>query len=300
MQSFCSRAILIQKKNKLVIMQQLDEKAGIQAWQNCFLPVNVWEPCKLDSIVNPLWTRELNGTRAFLAASCASTMDLAWKLADEGRFPQMSWAAAVIQTCGRGQCGRAWDSPAGNMYATIRLPDDIKKARLMLPLMVALVIADELNARSIHAQIKWPNDILLGQKKVGGILIEERQGKVMAGIGLNIAGLQETGQCGASYRLPAASLSQFGCLDDAPKIWQNLTGQFTDHLPGLMAKPQAIKDRVEQVLAFKDDDVILEQGNGESSLVRILGISTSGGLIILSPKGEETVWSGRIIPRCLI
>ena len=95
------------------------------------------------------------------------------------------------QTNGRGRFGRPWLSPHGqNLYLTI-----VEKIRPPLQLIhysqaTALAIAKALQAYTITAQIKWPNDLLVDGKKICGILVEEAsKGKdswVIVGIGLNV------------------------------------------------------------------------------------------------------------------
>lgn len=95
------------------------------------------------------------------------------------------------QTRGRGRMGRKWLSPEGNMAISIILYPDVS----FLPFLV--IIASVAVARSIEkvtglkTMIKWPNDILIGSKKVGGILIESEVKKkrvlyAIVGIGINI------------------------------------------------------------------------------------------------------------------
>jgi BirA family biotin operon repressor/biotin-[acetyl-CoA-carboxylase] ligase len=227
-------------------------------------------------------------------------MELARTLADDGRFPEMSWAAAAIQTRGRGQSGRKWDSARGNLFATIRLPRRAAGAGTILPLALGRIIADELKNHMPAPQIKWPNDILMGGKKAGGILVEERQCIIMAGIGLNVEAVPETENHPGGYRLPACSLKEFGCRADAIELWRSLVSAFEQNLMPILASPDDLKHRLEQALAFKDEGVILENGNGESRLVRILGLDNAGRLIVETPRGKEAIHSGRIIPRVMI
>ncbi len=95
------------------------------------------------------------------------------------------------QTAGRGRNERSWSSPAGKgIYATtllMRPPADLG----LIPLEVASALVVYLrNAFGIEARIKWPNDILVGGKKIAGILIEariqEERAFVLIGTGINV------------------------------------------------------------------------------------------------------------------
>ncbi|GAO38959.1 biotin--[acetyl-CoA carboxylase] ligase [Sphingomonas changbaiensis NBRC 104936] len=98
------------------------------------------------------------------------------------------WLRAVEQTAGRGRQGRAWSSPPGNLYAStiVRLrPGDPNPATLA---MVAAVALDEvLRAYGAEPIIKWPNDLLIGDAKLTGILLERSGDGVVVGIGVNLA-----------------------------------------------------------------------------------------------------------------
>lgn len=98
------------------------------------------------------------------------------------------WLRAVEQTAGKGRQGRAWVSPPGNLYAStlVRLrPGDPNPATLA---MVAAVALDEvLRAYGTEPVIKWPNDLLIGDAKLTGILLERSGDAVVVGIGVNLA-----------------------------------------------------------------------------------------------------------------
>lgn len=122
-----------------------------------------------------------------------STMDEAFRLGMEGAV-EGTVVCAESQTKGRGRLGRRWISPRGKgMYFSIILRPPFAPAQMaQLTLMTAVALAEALEAvADVKAQIKWPNDVLLSNKKVAGILTELRaevdQVKfVVIGIGLNI------------------------------------------------------------------------------------------------------------------
>jgi len=109
---------------------------------------------------------------------------------------------AEQQTAGRGRGARRWHSPAGgNVYLSLGwrfrpAPRDLSA----LPLAVAVAVAEALSAAGLEgAGIKWPNDILVGGRKLAGILVESQvEGgsgvRVIAGIGLNVRMPGATGE----------------------------------------------------------------------------------------------------------
>lgn len=105
---------------------------------------------------------------------------------------------AEVQTAGRGRAGRSWlAEPHASLTFSLAWPffrRDIS-GLLGLPLAVGVAVADTLAGFGVAASLKWPNDVQLGQAKLGGILIETgsvqragyRQPWAVIGIGLNIA-----------------------------------------------------------------------------------------------------------------
>ena len=87
----------------------------------------------------------------------------------------LSVVSALSQTAGRGQRGNTWTSNAGeNLMFSIVLKTPVLMAEdhFALNEIAALSVADFLSTYGIKAEIKWPNDIYVGEKKICGILIE--------------------------------------------------------------------------------------------------------------------------------
>jgi BirA family transcriptional regulator, biotin operon repressor / biotin---[acetyl-CoA-carboxylase] ligase len=122
------------------------------------------------------------------------------------------WITAARQTAGRGRRGNAWVSEPGNLYASLLLTDAALAAHLPeLCFVVALAVRDAVCAAtqlSARLKLKWPNDLLLDDAKLAGILIEAESvgGKTItaAGIGVNCVHYP----VGLAY--PATSLSAYG------------------------------------------------------------------------------------------
>ncbi|MEM9782242.1 MAG: biotin--[acetyl-CoA-carboxylase] ligase [Pseudomonadota bacterium] len=110
-----------------------------------------------------------------------------------GRGPL--WITAVAQTAGRGRAGRGWSMPAGNLAATYLSAPALPPAKAaQCGFVAALAVGHVLEALCPHTpwQVKWPNDVLLGGRKVAGILLETsgagaaRIDWLAIGIGLNL------------------------------------------------------------------------------------------------------------------
>jgi BirA family biotin operon repressor/biotin-[acetyl-CoA-carboxylase] ligase len=144
----------------------------------------------LPAIERQLTTR-LVGRRLIYLTSTGSTMDVA-RLEAESGGADGTIVIAEEQTAGRGRFGRNWVSPGGkNLYFTLLLRPE---ARLMRPLSIVapLAICRAIEgATALTPSIKWPNDVLLGGRKVSGVLIEsETEGGsakfALVGIGVNV------------------------------------------------------------------------------------------------------------------
>ena len=108
--------------------------------------------------------------------------------------PHGSAYLADEQRAGRGRGGNAWHSTAGEgLYVSVLLRPEIPAGRLpLLPLAAGLAAADAVRAISgLTADLRWPNDILIGPRKAGGILVEAKtEGRTVSyaviGIGINV------------------------------------------------------------------------------------------------------------------
>jgi BirA family transcriptional regulator, biotin operon repressor / biotin---[acetyl-CoA-carboxylase] ligase len=107
-------------------------------------------------------------------------------LAREGA-PEGAWLRAERQTGGRGRLGRQWDSPVGNLYAStiVRLSQS-DPMPATLALVAGLAAHDAISAH-VTATLKWPNDVLIEDRKVSGILLERADDAVVIGFGVNLA-----------------------------------------------------------------------------------------------------------------
>ena len=111
-----------------------------------------------------------------------STSDRAKQLA-AGGAPHGTLVTAAEQTAGHGRQGRTWSAPAGE---ALLMSVVLRNWPELLPLACAVAVAETIGA---EARIKWPNDVLVEDRKVAGILVEGRahEGWAVLGIGVNVA-----------------------------------------------------------------------------------------------------------------
>jgi BirA family biotin operon repressor/biotin-[acetyl-CoA-carboxylase] ligase len=129
-------------------------------------------------------------------ASVTSTMDVASDAVQSGAAEGLV-VLADEQTAGRGRRGRTWSSPpGGGLYLSIvlRPPDDARGSIVVATITLAAGVAVReaiLHATGLAADLKWPNDLLVGRRKVAGILAEgaaigSALQTVVLGIGINV------------------------------------------------------------------------------------------------------------------
>jgi BirA family transcriptional regulator, biotin operon repressor / biotin---[acetyl-CoA-carboxylase] ligase len=130
------------------------------------------------------------GQRVVYFPTLESTMDAARKEAQWGA-PAGTVIIAEEQTAGRGRLQRTWISPVGALAVSVILRPNIQLLPRMLMLSALAVVHSIEKVTGLKASLKWPNDILIGRKKVAGILIEndirrQRLISCIIGIGINV------------------------------------------------------------------------------------------------------------------
>ena len=120
-----------------------------------------------------------------------STQELAKKLATKGS-KEGTLVIAETQTAGKGRRNRNWLSPEGGIYLSIILRPEVSPSRAqIMALLAGLAAANTIRKLyDLKAELKWPNDILVNDRKVGGVLIEiaaepDLINWLVVGIGLN-------------------------------------------------------------------------------------------------------------------
>jgi BirA family biotin operon repressor/biotin-[acetyl-CoA-carboxylase] ligase len=152
----------------------------------------IGEPLRLQDVQDNLTTRRL-GHRLHYFSEIDSTNSYARQLARQGAV-EGEVIVAEAQTHGRGRSGRTWESPPFlNLYCSILLRPKLPPVNApQLTLMAAVALTETVGAFiADDAAIKWPNDILVGGKKLAGILTEsschaDQIDFVILGIGVNL------------------------------------------------------------------------------------------------------------------
>jgi BirA family transcriptional regulator, biotin operon repressor / biotin---[acetyl-CoA-carboxylase] ligase len=156
-------------------------------------------------VVRPLLRGSL-GEPYIYADETPSTQDLL----TAGELPHGAVAVTEHQTAGRGRSGRRWDdAPSTALLFSVLLRPPGGAVLPQLSLVAGLAVARAIEQESGGcALVKWPNDVLLGGRKVAGILLEASGTRVVCGIGINVN--QKAADLPAPTRVPATSLRLAG------------------------------------------------------------------------------------------
>jgi BirA family biotin operon repressor/biotin-[acetyl-CoA-carboxylase] ligase len=110
----------------------------------------------------------------------------------------------------------------GNLHAAWRWPLIEAPGDDLVPLGVGVAVARALGRFGVPATVKWPNDILLGQRKLGGLLVERYQDFVFVGLGLNLGTAPDLKQLDPDAAIPPTCLAEHGLAFDLGSFWDEL------------------------------------------------------------------------------
>jgi len=222
--------------------------------------------------------------------SIGSTNDeaLAWATSGAG---DMSLVVADEQTLGRGRYDRPWITPPATALAVSIILRPTWEERSHLSRIVglaALAVSDALQTRGLNPEIKWPNDILLNMRKVGGILIElvwsgENIECIVIGIGVNVG----KGAVPSTdiLRFPAISLEHMlGEPIEREPLLHDILANFIALRPHLAT--DSLIASWEKKLAYNGRQVQVDMGGEQSVSGKVVGLESDGSLRIRDEHGK--------------
>jgi BirA family biotin operon repressor/biotin-[acetyl-CoA-carboxylase] ligase len=260
-------------------------------------------PLRAGPLRRALLTRGSLWSELDVVASTASTnAALARRAATDGRSGVV--LLAEHQTAGRGRLDRTWEVPprAGLTLSALVRPYDVPVSRWpWIPLLAGLAVAAALNSTAhVAATLKWPNDVVIGERKVAGVLVERVEAgpyppAAVIGIGLNVSATAEElpVTTATSLRLEGADTTDrsvlaravLRALEGLLGTWQRSGGDAAQGL--LTAYAQACSTIGRRV-------VVAVPGGGE---VRgeALGVDASGRLVVSTTEGTRVFGAGDVV-----
>lgn len=203
---------------------------------------------------------------------------------------QPTWIMASRQSAARGRRGRAWDSPAGNFAASLAMrPGDGPAAMARRSFVAALALHDALTGLgAADLSLKWPNDVLLRDRKLAGILLESpAPGLLILGIGLNLA------------HVPAAATLEPGAVSPIALREVGVTVAPEEFLDALAPAYAAREAQFRQAFAATRADWLARAARlgqtvtarlpGEAVTGRFEDVDAEGCLILATPDGRRRI-----------
>ncbi len=243
-------------------------------------------------ILNRLSSSSIFSKNIILHKRVDSTNLLAKEMASRGA-PEGTVVLAEEQTAGRGRLERQWLSPGYvNLLFSILLRPSLPVDQVfVLTMTLAIAAVDGVEALcGLNALIKWPNDLYIGDRKLGGILTEfsTRGGKieyVILGLGLNVNWNPGEGE---DIIYPATSIfAESGARVSRNELLVTILKGFEDHYRQLLSgRIEALHERWNRLSMVMGKEVRIHSREGDIRGLA-LRIDPSGALIIRDEKGEE-------------
>jgi BirA family biotin operon repressor/biotin-[acetyl-CoA-carboxylase] ligase len=210
-----------------------------------------------------------------------STNNYAAKLISEGKIQNGSVIMADFQTNGRGQRGNTWQSVSSEnlMFSLVFQPIGITPdQQIRLSWYTAVIWIKCLHRFSIAAQIKWPNDIFVGENKLGGILIEQQiLGNTIAwsivGCGMNVNAHPELKNTSSIFEQTQVHFKPRTLLNEFLEL-------FNGHLDLLYSNHDKLKADFEAELWGKYTIQQFEDVKGQLWKAKIMGVDALGRLVL--------------------
>jgi len=230
------------------------------------------------------------GQKLIYVPECHSTNSLLNDLNDSSRLPEGTVLITDRQTAGRGQRGNTWDTAPGKnlTFSVLLCPSFLNvQDQFRLNMAVSLAIIGSLRFFVPEIKLKWPNDIFVDERKIGGILIENQiQGTFLSnsivGIGLNINQEEFSLATATSIYRISGQLTDLNMMFQ--RLIESLEGEYLDLRTGRAAQ---LKSRYLKSL-YKFNEAHRFESSGENFTGSIFDVDDSGRLCV------ETIGGSRV------
>ncbi len=260
-------------------------------------------PLRADELRRALVTADTTWTDVTVVDESPSTNA---DLADRARSTDDDGVVLIAehQTAGRGRLDRFWSAPArsGLTLSVLLRPYDVEVSRWpWIPLMAGLVVAATVRqATNVEAGVKWPNDVVVGDHKLAGILVEraETSGRPPAaiiGIGLNVSLREEElpVPTATSLVLEGATMVDRGVL--ARTLLRNLERVYGGWQQAGGDPGEGLRAAYTSACVSLDRHVRVELAGGRSVTGLAMGVDHHGRLLVASGDGQQAFGSGDVV-----
>ncbi len=224
-----------------------------------------------------------------------STQDTARDLIRRGEITDRGIVIAEGQSEGRGRGGKPWESPPGGLWMTRVSPIHLDfSLRGLYPIAAGVAAVDALQrVAGVRAWLKWPNDLLVGESKLGGILCETAGTAILIGLGINVRGVPEMPNADPGAPTPVALMDAMGgAPGGCPGMVEDLGRTFDDR----MAQEEAVlmREPTSAIAAWKKRtrmmgrsvSVITGEGTFEATA---RDLDSTGGLVVELESGQRRI-----------
>lgn len=234
-----------------------------------------------------------------IVSRIGSTHDMALRLLDEAHLDDIEIPPTLLlaesQSAGHGRSGRPWSSPPSGLYLTWIRCDLPASIFLRLPVVAAAAAVTCLRETGAEVGLKWPNDLVSGNRKLGGLLLHTRRangGWCVVSLGLNVTGAPELS---GDARSGAASLAEL--LDDGSVVpgTADLAASFVRHMASALDHPEEAAATWRGALVHrKGDPMEVHLDDGSTVAGSFAGVTGEGFLRLKTGATERVLTTGEI------
>ena len=251
--------------------------------------LEIWDGRPVDE-----WARRWGVPHFEAYEELSSTNDRLRALADAG-VAHFTVVTADRQTSGKGRGGKRWESPGGmGLWISFLVRAQSEVSPTLVPILVGLAASRALErvCPKLRPRIKWPNDIEIEGRKLGGILCEGAgTGVVVVGVGLNLR--QGIEDFGPGLKGRAASMEMAGCRDVSRS---RVAGELLSAARSVVDPPPALLDEPLR-REVRDRDILTGRTvRTELGIAgRAIGIAADGALLVEVDGRVEEIRAGGVM-----
>lgn len=229
--------------------------------------------------------------------SVDSTNDYLARAYHQGRVSGCVAVLAHSQTAGRGRAGRSWQANAGaGLCLSLGLPMAGHQLPF-LPLCVGVAVAQALETLNLPVRLKWPNDLLIGTQKLGGVLCEsflaEGGPVTVVGVGVNLWPLNVPDALSGQGAVSLSACLPAGTVPSARALAESITPSILSHIHQAQLQGMAaVFDAFTQRDAWLGRNVQVVDRGEICFTGKAMGINEQGAYLVHTENGLQAVHAG--------